>query len=86
MPRLAPEYVSYKSIQLIRYLHPWLALKMHKTGTCLVVQWLRLHAPNARDLGSIPGQGTRSCMLQLSSHVATKDTACGNLKDPVCSD
>ena len=28
-----------------------------------VVQWLRLCAPNARDLGSIPGQGTESHML-----------------------
>ncbi|TEA42709.1 hypothetical protein DBR06_SOUSAS1610227, partial [Sousa chinensis] len=26
----------------------------------LVVQWLRLHAPNTGGLGSIPGQGTRS--------------------------
>ena len=34
-------------------------------GTSLVVQWLRLHAPNAGGLGSIPGQGTRSCMLHL---------------------
>ena len=36
---------------------------------------LRLHAPNAGNLGSIPGQGTRShlpqirvCMLQLKIH------------------
>ena len=28
-------------------------------GTSLVVQWLRLHAPNAGCLGSIPGQGTK---------------------------
>ena len=34
-------------------------------GTSLVVQWLRLHAPNAGGLGSIPGQGTRSRMPQL---------------------
>ena len=36
-------------------------------GTSLVVQWLRLHAPNAGALGSIPGQETinRSHMLQL---------------------
>ena len=33
--------------------------------TCLVVQWLRLHAPNAGGPGSIPGQGTRSHMPQL---------------------
>ena len=34
-------------------------------GTSLVVQWLRLHAPNAGDLDSIPGQGTGPHMLQL---------------------
>ena len=39
-------------------------------GISLVVQWLRLHAPDAGNLGLIPGQGTRSHMLQL--------------KDPVC--
>ena len=35
------------------------------SGTSLVDQWLRLHIPNERDPGSIPGQGTRSHMLQL---------------------
>ena len=30
-----------------------------------MVQWLRLHAPNAGGPGSIPGQGTKSHMLQL---------------------
>ena len=34
-------------------------------GTSLVVQWLRVFAPNAGHPGSIPGQGTRSYMLQL---------------------
>ena len=34
-------------------------------GTSLVVQWLRHHASNAGGPGSIPGQGTRSHMLQL---------------------
>ena len=38
-------------------------------GTSLVVQWLRLRAPNAGGLGSIPGQGTRSHMLQLRVHM-----------------
>ena len=33
--------------------------------TSLVVQWLRLHIPNAGGLGLIPGQGSRSHMLQL---------------------
>ena len=42
-------------------------------GTSLVVQWLRLHAPNTGGLGSIPSQGTRFHMLQLKIlHVAKK--------------
>ena len=42
-------------------------------GTSLVVQWLRLHILNARDLGSVPGQGTTSCLLQLKIlHAAIK--------------
>ena len=40
-------------------------LREDNLETSLVVQWLRLHAPNAGDLGSIPGQGTRSHILQL---------------------
>ena len=39
-----------------------ISLDPHKTpdvGTSVVVQWLRLHAANAGDLGSIPGQGTK---------------------------
>ena len=36
-------------------------------GTSLVAQWVRLCPPNAGDLGSIPGWGTRSLM-----HAATK--------------
>ena len=50
--------------------------KENQTGTSLVVQRLRLHAPNAGGRGSIPGQGTRSCMPQL------KDTARHNVKIP----
>ena len=38
-------------------------IKIKYSGTFLVVQWLRLQAPNAGGLGSIPGQGTRSHML-----------------------
>ena len=49
-------------------------------GTSLVVQWLRLHTPNAGGLGLIPGQGTRSHVQQLKIlqaatkilHTATK--------------
>ena len=29
------------------------------SGTCLVIQWLRLHASNAAGMGSIPAQGTK---------------------------
>ena len=42
---------------------------LRSPGTSLVVQWLRLHTPNAGGQGSIPGQGTRSHMLQLRAHM-----------------
>ena len=38
-------------------------------GTSLVVQWLKLHTPNAGGPGSIPGEETRSHMLQLRIHM-----------------
>ena len=41
------------------------AVNSKQTGTSPVVQWLRLHAPNAGGPGLIPGRGTRSRMLQL---------------------
>lgn len=28
-------------------------------GTSLVIQWIRFHTPDAGDMGSIPGQGTK---------------------------
>ena len=34
-------------------------------GTSMVVQWLRLSAPNEGGPGSIPDQGTKSHMLWL---------------------
>ena len=37
--------------------------------TSLVVQWLRLQAPNAGDPGYIPAQGTRCHMPQLLVHM-----------------
>ena len=56
-------------------------VKNNMGGTSLVVQWLRLRAPNTGGPGSIPGQGTRSHMPQLrvfmpqlkTLHAATKD-------------
>ena len=43
------------------------------SGTSLVVQWLRLHAPNAGGPGSIPGQGTK--IPQLSLRATTTELA-----------
>ena len=40
-------------------------LRKKDLGTSLVVLWLRLHAPKAGFLGSIPGQRTRSHKPQL---------------------
>ena len=40
---------------------------LHQTS--LVVQWLRLHAPNAEDQGLIPGQGSRSHMPKLRAQM-----------------
>ena len=39
------------------------------TRTSLLIQWLRLWASSAGGLGSIPGQGARSHMLQLRVHM-----------------
>ena len=43
-------------------------------GTSLVVQWLRVHAPNAGGGGLILHQRSKSHMLQLKQ----------NKKDPAC--
>ena len=43
-------------------------------GSFLVVQWLRVCAPDAQDLGSISGQGTRSHRLQLRVHMPVLKT------------
>ena len=44
----------------------------HCPRTSLVVQWLKLHAPNAGGSGSIPGQGTGSHVPQLRPGTAKK--------------
>ena len=46
-------------------------IKTYTEGTFLVVQWLTLHAPNEGGPSLIPGQGTRSHMLQLKIQPAT---------------
>ena len=53
------QYILYDPIYLNQHV-----------GISLVVQWLRLHASNARGPSSILSQSTWSCMLQL------KDPAC----------
>ena len=58
--------------------------KIQGPGLPLVVQWLRLSTLNAGGLGSIPDQGTRYhmpqlsiCMLQLRVHtLQLKDSLC----------
>ena len=58
----------------------------HSAETSLAVQWLRLCTPSAAGPSSIPGQGTRSHMLQLTVcmpqlkiiHAAKK------IEDPEC--
>ena len=51
-------------------------LKMPMSGrSSRVVQWLRLCTPNAGGPGSIPAQGTRSCLPQLKIPHTTKTSA-----------
>ena len=45
-----------------------------KTGTSLVVQWLRLHASTAGGMGLIPGQATNS------PHADQQHRVRGNMK------
>ena len=40
--------------------------RIDKSGDFLVAQWLRLHGLNSRGPGSIPVQGTRSHIPQLT--------------------
>ena len=54
-PALSPEMDLSQSFSFF---------KEQNSGTSLVVQWLRLCAPNAGGPGSLPGQGTRSHMPQ----------------------
>ena len=50
------------------------------SGNSLVVQWLRFHASNAEGLDLIPGEGTRSYMLQQSSLGTESKTLCSQIK------
>ena len=53
------QHFQYIQAPIIKVLSSWYSLFLNfSLGTFLVVQWLRLWAPEARGLGSIPGQGT----------------------------
>ena len=47
-----------------------------------MVQWLKLHAPNAGGPGSIPGRGTRSHILQLRVPVPQLKNLHADIKEP----
>ena len=46
--------------------------KSSTRGNSLVVQWLRRHAPNARDMSSIPDQGTKILCAALQGQKKKK--------------
>ena len=67
--------------------HDWVThihtcIRMNKEGTSLVGQWLRFWAPNAGGPGSIPHQGTRSHMPQLTSSGGLVAKSCPTLVTP----
>ena len=62
-------------------------IKIRNVGTFLVVQRVRLHAPDAGGLGSIRGLGTRShtCAATKSSRAATKSLHATTKKSACCN-
>ena len=50
-------------------------------GASLVVQWLRLHIPNAGGTGSIPGQETKIPLAERRGQEKKKD--CNHSDSPV---
>ena len=74
---LSPKLVPYASGLLFENVI-FRQMNQMVNATSLVVQWLRLCAPNAGGVGLIPGQGTRLHMPQLRVHTL-------QLKDPVCN-
>ena len=48
-------------------------LEKQDIGTTLAVQWLRLHAPTAGGMGSIPGWGTKVPHAIQLGHSKKKD-------------
>ena len=65
--------------------------KMVAKGTCLLVQWLRIHLAMQKDKGSIPGRGTKipRAAEQLSPEATTAapthSTACALQQECLCA-
>ena len=57
-------------------------IKKVRRGTSLVAQWVRLHTPNAGGPGSIPGQGTRSHLPQLTARSPQLEKALAQERRP----
>ena len=64
-----PTHCKYDS----NHMTLWKKQNYGDSGTSQVVQWLRLWAPNAGWLASIPGRGTRSHMPQLKLSAAKEN-------------
>ena len=63
VPCLVLTVASWPAYRFLRRQVSWSGIPISKNstvcGTSLAVKWLRLCASNARDAGSIPGQGTK---------------------------
>ena len=53
-----------------------------KNRTSLVVEWLRIYAPNAGAQSLIPGQGTRAHMAELKRFCMSQKEK--KIEDPMC--
>ena len=67
-------------LYLDKFLMLLLFLKISVIGISLVVRWLKLCAPRARVPGWVPGQGTRSHMLQLKVPCASSKAQHSHIK------
>ena len=72
------------SVEKKKFIYIYIYTHTLITGTSLVIQWLRLHASNAGGSGSIPGQWTRSRLVQLRVHLLQLKIlpATTKIKDP----
>ena len=79
MKRKKHSIISIDAEKALDKIQDLFMIKIVDKDTSLLVQWLRLCAPNAGGPGSIRGQGTRSCMPQLKEATfLNKDRTCSN--------